>query len=76
MTRLVTAAAALLAGAALACATPATAEPADHVPYCSGDQTPMNNNCRVAPAQVFTDANPGANPEVPVGTGSGDALPN
>jgi hypothetical protein len=76
MTRLAATCAALLASAAFACAAPAVAEPSDHVPYCSGDQTPMDNNCRVTPSQVFThDGNPGANPEVPLGTGSGEALP-
>jgi hypothetical protein len=52
----------------------AAADPSDHVPWCSGDETPMNNNCRVAPSQVLTDSAPGANPEVPLGTGSGEAL--
>ncbi len=76
MTRLAAVLAALGATAAIVCAAPVAAEPDDHVPYCSGDQTPMDSNCRVAPTQVFThDGNPGANPEVPVGTGSGEALP-
>lgn len=76
MSRLTATCAVLLASAAFACAPHAAADPDDHVPYCSGDQTPMDNNCRVAPSQVFThDANPGADPEVPLGTGSGAALP-
>ncbi|CAN5783016.1 hypothetical protein BH09ACT7_BH09ACT7_33780 [soil metagenome] len=63
------------AAAAIALAGPAAADPEDHVPYCSGDQTPMDNNCRVSPTQIFTnDGVPGANPEVPLGTGSGEAL--
>jgi hypothetical protein len=77
MTRLAAALAALGVAAVLAAAAPAVADPADHVPYCSGDQTPMDNNCRVQPTQVSTqDGVPGANPEVPLGTGSGAALPN
>jgi hypothetical protein len=75
MTRLAAVLAALGAAVGIACAAPAAAEPQDHVPYCSGDQTPMNSNCRVAPSQVFTeDSAPGANPEVPLGTGSGESL--
>lgn len=76
MTRLSAVLLAMAAAAAIAAAAPAGAEPADLVPYCSGDQTPMDSNCRVAPSQVFThaDAAPGANPGVPLGTGSGEAL--
>lgn len=61
---------------AIAVAPHCAADPADLVPYCSGDQTPMDTNCRVQASQVFThDSAPGANPEVPLGTGSGEALP-
>ena len=49
----------------------AAADPADLVPYCSGDQTPMDNNCREMPQQVFTNDGGGANPEVPLGTNPG-----
>ncbi|MBI3217476.1 MAG: hypothetical protein HYZ38_26985 [Mycobacterium sp.] len=49
----------------------ATADPQDLVPWCSGDQTPMDTNCRVAPTQEFTDAAPGANPDVPLGVNPG-----
>ena len=51
----------------------ALADPADLVPYGSGDQTPMDNNCREMPSQVFThsDSGSGANPDVPVGTDPG-----
>jgi hypothetical protein len=66
-----------VAAAVIVGVAPASAEPQDHVPYCSGDQTPMNSNCRIAPPQGLTDdQGPGANPEVPLGTGSGEALPN
>jgi hypothetical protein len=75
MSRLAAVLTALSVTAAIAGAAPATADPADLVPFCSGDQTPMDNNCRVAPSQVFThDSAPGANPEVPLGTGFGESL--
>lgn len=63
----------LLAAIAIAGAPAAGADPADLVPYCSGDQTPMDNNCRSAPTQVFThsDSSPGANPDTPVGLNPG-----
>ena len=49
----------------------ALADPADLVPYCSGDQTPMDNNCRPTPSQVFTHDAGGANPQVGFGTNPG-----
>ena len=51
----------------------AGADPEDHVPYCSGDQTPMNNNCRPAPSQSPGGNAPGANPDVPTGLNPGVA---
>ena len=60
------AAAALLGGASIA-----AADPADLVPYCSGDQTPMDNNCREMAHQVFTHDAEGANPQVGLGTNPG-----
>lgn len=60
----------LLAAAATAVigAAPVAADPDNLLPWCSGDQTPMDNNCKVAPSQVFThDHGTGANPQVPVG---------
>ena len=61
-------AAAVLAVAALLVAPPhASADPEDHVPYCSGDQTPMANNCRFMPDQDFTRDAEGANPDLPTG---------
>ncbi|WP_431240600.1 hypothetical protein ACQ86B_03415 [Mycolicibacterium aichiense] len=45
----------------------AVADPEDHVPYCSGDQTPMNNNCQYAPEQGYMSGAPGANPDTPLG---------
>jgi hypothetical protein len=64
-------AACLVMAAALIAAPQAVADPQDHVPYCSGDQTPMDNNCREMPGQVFTQDAPGANPDVPLGTNPG-----
>lgn len=62
-------AACLVAAAAAVCGAPAAlADPADLVPYCSGDQTPMDSNCRQMAHQVFThDGGGGASPELPSG---------
>lgn len=69
-------AACLMATAAAAFSTPiAAADPADLVPYCSGDQTPMDSNCRQGPSQVFTrdsEGIGGANPQVGFGTNPGE----
>ncbi len=65
-------AACLMAAAAVAGGAPiAAADPADLVPYCSGDQTPMDNNCRPSASQVFTHDAGGANPQVGFGTNPG-----
>jgi hypothetical protein len=62
-------AACLMAAAAVVGGAPiAAADPADLVPYCSGDQTPMDNNCREMAHQVFTHDAEGANPQVGLGT--------
>jgi hypothetical protein len=61
-------AACLVAAAALIAAPQAAADPDQLVPYCSGDQTPMDASCRPMPHQVFTEDAPGANPDVPLGT--------
>lgn len=75
MTRLVAALAALGIAGGIATSPVAAADPDDLVPYCSGNQTPMDSNCRVAPLQVSAnDSNLGTNPDVPLGTGSGDPL--
>jgi hypothetical protein len=66
------AAATLLTCAALFGAPPAAADPADLVPYCSGDQTPMDTNCRLAPSQVFTHEGSGLSPQLPFGTNPGN----
>ena len=69
-------AAGLMVAAATVFAAPnAAADPADLVPYCSGDQTPMDNNCREMPSQVFThdsDGTSGADPQVEFGTNPGE----
>jgi hypothetical protein len=64
-------AACLVAAAALIAAPQAAADPDQLVPYCSGDQTPMDATCRPMPHQVFTEDAPGANPDVPLGTNPG-----
>lgn len=64
-------AACLMAAAAGFGAPHAVADPADLVPYCSGDQTPMDNNCRPSSSQVFTHDSSGANPDVGFGTNPG-----
>lgn len=61
-------AAAVLAVAAILVAPPhASADPEDHVPYCSGDETPFNSNCRYMPDQAPIHGNVGANPDLPTG---------
>jgi hypothetical protein len=65
-------AACLLAAATLIGAPPAAADPADLVPYCSGDQTPMDDNCRPISHQVFTHDAPGADADVPLGITPGE----
>ncbi|MET0992997.1 MAG: hypothetical protein ABWY20_02480 [Mycobacterium sp.] len=60
-----------LAAAAIIAAPHAAADPRDWVPYCSGDQTPIDDNCRQMAHQVFTHDAPGANPELPVGVDPG-----
>ena len=56
--------------AALLGAAPAGADPQDLVPYCSGDQTPMDSNCRAPSSQVVgRDATEksGLSPNLPSG---------
>jgi hypothetical protein len=66
-------AACLVAAAALLAAPQAAADPQDLVPYCSGDQTPMDNNCRPMAHQIFTHEDaPGANPQLPTGIDPGN----
>lgn len=59
-------AACLVAAAALGAAPQAAADPRDLVPYCSGDQTPMDNNCRPMAHQEFTHGS-GLDPDLPTG---------
>jgi len=59
---------AVFAAAAVLGAPQAGADPEILVPYCSGDETPMNSNCQYAPdGQGYSDSAPGANPDVPLG---------
>lgn len=57
----------LLMTTALIGAPLAVGDPEDLMPYCSGGQTPANNNCRPSSDQTYDDDAPGANPGVPVG---------
>ena len=66
-------AACLLAVAAVLVGAPqAAADPADLVPYCSGDQTPMDNNCRTSSSQIFTHPPSGLSPDLPYGVNPGE----
>lgn len=56
----------------LALAPPASADPADLVPYCSGDQTPMDANCRATPSQVIIHDGTGLTPNLPTGLDPGN----
>jgi uncharacterized membrane protein len=57
--------AAAVAGSAVS-APAAAADPQDLLPYCSGDQTPMDNNCRPRAHQEFTHGS-GLDPTLPSG---------
>ena len=69
MTRIL--AAVLLTAAALLAAPHAAADPEDLLPYCSGDQTPMDNNCRPMAHQEVTHGS-GLDPELPSGLTPGN----
>ena len=56
----------------MAAAAPASADPADLVPYCSGDQTPMDSNCRPSASQSFTHPESGLSPNLPYGLTPGE----
>ncbi|HEX2287002.1 MAG TPA: hypothetical protein VHI10_19625 [Mycobacterium sp.] len=58
--------------AAILAAPQAAADPADLVPYCSGDQTPMDDNCRPMAHQEFTHGS-GLDPDLPSGLDPGNA---
>lgn len=67
--RVVAAGAGLAATCTVICAAgaPASADPRDWVPWCTGDQTPADSNCRANPYDPFNGDAPGANPDVPLG---------
>jgi hypothetical protein len=56
----------------MAAAAPASADPADLVPYCSGDQTPMDNNCRPSASQGVIHPESGLSPNLPYGLTPGE----
>jgi hypothetical protein len=56
----------VVTAAALLAAPHAAADPQDLVPYCSGDQTPMDDNCRPMAHQEFTHGS-GLDPDLPSG---------
>lgn len=62
----------MLIGAGVAAAAPASADPQDLVPYCSGDQTPMDSNCRQTPSQVVIHDGHGLTPNLPSGLTPGE----
>jgi hypothetical protein len=68
MTRLL--AACLVAAAVLIAAPPAGADPQDLVPYCSADQTPIDDNCRPMAHQEYTHGS-GVDPNLPTGVDPG-----
>jgi hypothetical protein len=72
MTRIFAACLAAVA-AGLITAPHAAADPQDLVPYCSGDQTPMDDNCRTMAHQVFTHDGSGVDPNLPSGLDPGEA---
>jgi hypothetical protein len=63
--------AACLLTAAFVAAPQAAADPADLVPYCSGDQTPMDDNCRPMAHQEYTHGS-GVDPNLPSGVDPGN----
>ncbi|WP_370647197.1 hypothetical protein [Mycobacterium sp. IDR2000157661] len=65
-------AAVLVSGAAVLFAPHVAADPQDLVPYCSGDQTPMDTDCRPMAHQEFTHGS-GLDPELPSGLDPGNA---
>ncbi|RAV10981.1 hypothetical protein DQP55_14685 [Mycolicibacterium sp. GF69] len=62
----------LVAAATLLGAPHAAADPQDLVPYCSGDQTPMDDNCRPMAHQEFTHGS-GLDPDLSSGLDPGNA---
>lgn len=64
---LITAVAAVATASGIACAPNAGADPRDWVPWCSGNQTPADSNCREAENHDAGGNAPGANPNIPLG---------
>lgn len=64
--------AAALIGAGICLAAPAGAQPNDLVPYCSGDQTPMDSNCRPTSSQIIVHDGHGLTPNLSSGLTPGE----
>jgi hypothetical protein len=58
--------------ATLIAAPRAAADPQDLVPYCSADQTPMDDNCRQTAHQLLTHVGSGVDPGLPSGVDPGN----
>lgn len=65
--RLVAAGSGLTVACVIVCAPSAGADPRDWVPWCTGNETPADSNCRANPYDQQTSNAPGANPDVPLG---------
>jgi hypothetical protein len=66
-------AACLLAGATIVVSAPqAGADPQDLLPYCSGDQTPMDTYCRPMAHQEPIHNGSGLSPQLPSGLNPGN----
>ncbi|MGV0852122.1 hypothetical protein [Mycolicibacterium phlei] len=71
MTRILAALATAVA-VPLLVAAPAGADPEDLLPYCSGDQTPIDTHCRPMAHQEVTHGS-GLDPDLPGGLTPSDA---
>jgi hypothetical protein len=65
-------AACLVTVAAVIAAPHAAADPPDLVPYCSGDHTPMDDNCLPMAHQNLTHDGSDVDPELPSGVDRGN----
>jgi hypothetical protein len=63
---------ALALAGGIALAPQAGADPNDRLPYCSGDQTPMDTSCRPSSSQIIVHDGEGLSPNLPSGLTPGD----